>query len=1000
MDSSRPPGQTFLTGSTPPTPAGYPLTSLYVRDETGTGSPGAQTYTLRIYEVIGGTNAALLTSYVSTNTFLAVSGDWIRWEGLTNVLRTNAVYAFSLARNGSGYWKLSTDNNDSYPDGESVLLPTQAGGMTYGTLNVYDAAFVVGLTPPKAPVEIVATAITPSSCYAGQTVTMSASFSGARPMYYRWQFTDTGNVTSLISGATNATYTVPVVSSGNAGTYSLLASNALSGGSYVSSTPATLTVLPTPATFVMDFSHPDYSGAGVIGSGTAWNRINVSGGATTVNGTAVTIKKNTTMLADDGYAPLGIQFTTYQTWEYGGGGGTIPLLNNWMLLQGTPGTALFPFTFSNCIPGVYNLVLYGANGAYTSGRTVFTVNGVSKTNINNGDNTAFAEGVNYARFYNIAVTNGVLTGYWSRPDTGEAAFNGAQLELAYPYENPHLFIASQPASRTNLTGTPASFSVVAQGPGQLGYQWRSNSVPIVGATNSSYSAYTGTSGVWSYDVIVANDTALSLASDVATLTVVDPNNLVWRGYTADWDLISANWSNLTTTADNVVFTPGDVVLFDDTATSFTVALSNTLAPKTLTVSNLTQDYLMSGSGSLSGAMNLTKTANGTLTISNYNSYTGGTIVNGGTLALAVGGGSSSIRGTLNINPGGTVNLTAWDALGYTLGACVSTVNVAGGTLTNSGGNEGYITTFNLTGGTMSSGGGAYHLDGASGVGINSLASATISTVSAPVTLRSSPVVISTAQGPAPNGVDLDISGAIGGGGNTITKSGPGTLSLSGINTYNGLTTVSNGTLLVNGTVPGAVTVGSGAVIGGNGTIGGVVTVQAGGTIGAGASVGVLTLNSSPVLGGTVVAEINGTTPANDLIAVVGNPVSYSGTLVVSNIGGALTGGQKFTLFTATGHTGSFASIVGSPGNHLAYSFSSGVLSVGPSGPAYLTNSVSGSTLSFSWPAGQGWRLQMQTNSLSVGLGTNWVYVTDGSVTSTNITIDPRKPTVFYRLRYP
>jgi hypothetical protein len=43
---------------------------------------------------------------------------------------------------------------------------------------------------------------------------------------------------------------------------------------------------------------------------------------------------------------------------------------------------------------------------------------------------------------------------------------------------------------------------------------------------------------------------------------------------------------------------------------------------------------------------------------------------------------------------------------------------------------------------------------------------------------------------------------------------------------------------------------------------------------------------------------------------------------------------------------------------------------------------------------------MQTNSLSKGLGTNWEYVTDGSINNTNITVDPTKPTVFYRLTYP
>ena len=46
-------------------------------------------------------------------------------------------------------------------------------------------------------------------------------------------------------------------------------------------------------------------------------------------------------------------------------------------------------------------------------------------------------------------------------------------------------------------------------------------------------------------------------------------------------------------------------------------------------------------------------------------------------------------------------------------------------------------------------------------------------------------------------------------------------------------------------------------------------------------------------------------------------------------------------------------------------------------------------------------LQQQTNSLSTGLGTNWVNVAgSASITSTNITIDPAKPTVFYRLILP
>lgn len=73
--------------------------------------------------------------------------------------------------------------------------------------------------------------------------------------------------------------------------------------------------------------------------------------------------------------------------------------------------------------------------------------------------------------------------------------------------------------------------------------------------------------------------------------------------------------------------------------------------------------------------------------------------------------------------------------------------------------------------------------------------------------------------------------------------------------------------------------------------------------------------------------------------------------------------------------------------------------VSPSGPAQLTNSYSAGVLSLSWPAGEGWRLQMQTNSLGVGLSTNWIYVTDGSTSSTNIAVNPANGGAYFRLIY-
>jgi fibronectin-binding autotransporter adhesin len=80
-----------------------------------------------------------------------------------------------------------------------------------------------------------------------------------------------------------------------------------------------------------------------------------------------------------------------------------------------------------------------------------------------------------------------------------------------------------------------------------------------------------------------------------------------------------------------------------------------------------------------------------------------------------------------------------------------------------------------------------------------------------------------------------------------------------------------------------------------------------------------------------------------------------------------------------------------------------VVKPGPSGPGYITNSISGNTLTLTWPAGQDWRLVSQTNGLSAGLNPNpsaWGTVAGASDGSATITVSPSGPTVFYRLVYP
>ncbi len=245
----------------------------------------------------------------------------------------------------------------------------------------------------------------------------------------------------------------------------------------------------------------------------------------------------------------------------------------------------------------------------------------------------------------------------------------------------------------------------------------------------------------------------------------------------------------------------------------------------------------------------------------------------------------------------------------------------------------------------------------------------------------------------------------------LTKVGSGTAALGGANTYTGLTMVSSGTLNVNGSIAGAVTVQAGATLGGIGTIAGVVTVEDGATLGAGTRIGTLTLGASPslVTGSTIVAELNrndGVTTLADRINVTG-ALSYNGTLVLKNVGEPLQVGDKFTVFNASGGYSGLVTVVSdTPGQQitwdttqLAVDGSVAVSSI-TSESFSLGVTVSGNTLSFSWPTSMlGARLE--TNAVSVADPASWfTYPGSGSLTGVDLTIDSSKTNVFFRLVNP
>jgi autotransporter-associated beta strand protein len=250
--------------------------------------------------------------------------------------------------------------------------------------------------------------------------------------------------------------------------------------------------------------------------------------------------------------------------------------------------------------------------------------------------------------------------------------------------------------------------------------------------------------------------------------------------------------------------------------------------------------------------------------------------------------------------------------------------------------------------------------------------------------------------------------------NYVLKTGSGTLTLSAANTYqNGNTVISNGLLRVDGSIAaGGPVICAGGSLGGIGTINTAVSILPGGTLAPGDSVGTLTINSSLNIAGNLGIEVDKSlspSQSND-VAVVSGVLTNSGTgtVTVSNLGPALSVGDTFVLFSQAVSNGAAMSVTGGGvlwNNNLAVDGSIAVASIINTNPTNITSVVNGSNLELSWPADRtGWHLQVQTNSLSVGLLTNttsWVTIPNTQLDNhyTNA-INPSNGSVFYRMVYP
>jgi fibronectin-binding autotransporter adhesin len=191
-------------------------------------------------------------------------------------------------------------------------------------------------------------------------------------------------------------------------------------------------------------------------------------------------------------------------------------------------------------------------------------------------------------------------------------------------------------------------------------------------------------------------------SVILTVTTTGAANLNWNSSSSGaWDVTTSyNWFN---TGSNMqdIFYQGDAVTFGDTPGLQTaIAINTTVNPASTTINSTNNAYTFNGSGGIGGTGALIKSGSSVLTLDTSNSYTGGTIINGGTIAInsnvslgaltgpvTIGAGTlevttsiasarpfnlSSASSTIQLDPGVTYSISSNISDGATAGTLVKT----------------------------------------------------------------------------------------------------------------------------------------------------------------------------------------------------------------------------------------------------------------------------------------------------------------------------------------
>ena len=319
-------------------------------------------------------------------------------------------------------------------------------------------------------------------------------------------------------------------------------------------------------------------------------------------------------------------------------GGTVGALANWssslpITLGPTNGNITFQCADNNLNP--FNISLSGAltgvGGLYVTGAGTLTLSGANNfsgaTVVSNGtlaivpgsspaNGPVTLDGSTASPTVSVRVAN--RGQFWS---TGTLTFSSGAPTADFQYGSltPSTSVgAIQVSGDVSFTATP---NVTVEGAALA-----AGTYPLIKYTGSLFGAPPTAVTLPAYaSGYVTNLTATKTIALVVTTSTYSPA-FTWAVGNGIWDTTTINWKR---SGSPTNYSDGDPVLFDDTASGsspITVTLNTVADPFDVTANNSAKQYTITGTGSIAGAGSLVLLGGGTVTLTETNTYSGGTVI--------------------------------------------------------------------------------------------------------------------------------------------------------------------------------------------------------------------------------------------------------------------------------------------------------------------------------------------------------------------------------------